>query len=207
MKKIAVFVSGGGTNLQALIDAVESGYIIGGAIELVFSNKKDAYGLQRAEKHKIKALYLNPKDFASAEEYDKALAGMMNESNIDLVCLAGYMKILTKVFLDNFKGKIINVHPALLPAFGGPGMYGLHVHEAAIAHGVKVSGCTVHFVDYGTDTGPIIIQKAVHVEQGDTPETLQKRILPFEHEAYMEAVKLFCADKLEIKGRHVYIKK
>ena len=207
MKRIAVFVSGGGTNLQALIDAFESKEIKDGKIEVVFSNKKEAYGLQRALKHGLGTLHMNPKDFVTPEDYDQALARGMNELNIDLVCLAGYMKILTKSFLNDFNGHIMNVHPALLPAFGGPGMYGLHVHEAVIDHGAKVSGCTVHFVDYGTDTGPIIIQKAVPVEQDDTAEVLQKRILPFEHQAYKEAVKLYCADKLEIMGRRVMIKK
>jgi phosphoribosylglycinamide formyltransferase-1 len=206
MKRIAVFVSGGGTNLQSLMDAFESKEIKGGKIEVVFSNKKDAYGLERAEKHSIATLHMSPKDFATPEDYDRALARGMNELNIDLVCLAGYMKILTKAFLDTFNGHIMNVHPALLPAFGGPGMYGIHVHEAVIDHGVRISGCTVHFVDYGTDTGPIIIQKAVPVEQEDTPEMLQKRILPFEHTAYKEAVKLYCSGKLEIKGRRVFIK-
>ncbi len=206
MKRIAVFVSGGGTNLQSLIDAFESHDIKGGKIEVVFSNKKDAYGLQRALKHGLGTLHMNPKEFATPEDYDLALAHGMNELNVDLVCLAGYMKILSKAFLDEFDGHIMNVHPALLPAFGGPGMYGLHVHKAVIEYGVRISGCTVHFADYGTDTGPIIIQKAVPVEQNDTAETLQKRILPFEHEAYKEAVKLYCADRLEIKGRRVIIK-
>lgn len=207
MKRIAVFVSGGGTNLQALIDAIEKGVIKGGKIEVVFSNKKDALGLERAKKHNIPVQYMNPKDFNSPEEFDKALASGMNELGIDIVCLAGYMKILTKSFLDAFKGDIMNVHPALLPAFGGPGMYGMHVHEAVIEHGVKVSGCTVHYVDYGTDTGPIILQKVVEVADNDTPETLQKKILKYEHELYAEVLKLYCLDRLEIKGRRVIIKK
>lgn len=205
MKRIAVFVSGGGTNLQSLIDAIEAKEIKSGKIEVVFSNKKDAFGLERAKKHGIATLHMSTKDFQSAEDYDRALARGMNELNIDLVCLAGYMKILTKAFLDDFKGHIMNVHPALLPAFGGPGMYGIHVHEAVIEHGVRISGCTVHFVDYGTDTGPIIVQKAVEVAQEDTPETLQKKILPFEYAAYKEAVKLYCAGRLEIRGRRVVI--
>ena len=147
-----------------------------------------------------------PGDFASAAEYDRQLASVLNEKKIGLVCLAGYMKILTKEFLDSYKGDIMNVHPALLPSFGGPGMYGIHVHEAVIASGVKISGCTVHFVDYGTDTGPIIIQKAVEVAQDDTPESLQKKILPFEHMAYAEAVKLYCAGRLEIKQKRVFVR-
>jgi phosphoribosylglycinamide formyltransferase-1 len=206
MKNIAVFISGGGTNLQSLIDAFESGLIRGGRIEMVFSNKKDAFGLERAKKHNIPAIYSAPEDFPSPEEYDSRLAGLLKERGIGLVCLAGYMKILTKAFLDNFNGDIMNVHPALLPSFGGPGMYGMHVHEAVIGSGVKVSGCTVHFVDYGTDTGPIIIQKTVPVGQDDTPQVLQNRILPLEHEAYREAVKLYCEGRLEIKGRKVFIR-
>jgi phosphoribosylglycinamide formyltransferase-1 len=206
MKNIAVFISGGGTNLQSLIDAFESGLIKDGRIEMVLSNKKNAFGLERAKKHNIPALYSSPEDFSSAEAYDSQLAGLLKERGIRLVCLAGYMKILTKTFLDNFKGDIMNVHPALLPSFGGPGMYGMHVHEAVIGSGVKVSGCTVHFVDYGTDTGPIIIQKVVPVVQDDTPQALQNRILPLEHEAYREAVKLYCEGRLEIKGRKVFIR-
>jgi phosphoribosylglycinamide formyltransferase 1 len=207
MKKIAVFVSGGGTNLQALIDGIEKGVIKKGRIITVFSNKKEAFGLERAKNHGIAVLYMDPKDYKSAGEYDKALAFNMNKLSIDLICLAGYMKILTNVFLDRFKGDIINVHPALLPAFGGPGMFGLHVHEAVIEHGARVSGCTVHFVDYGTDTGPIILQKAVEVADNDTPQTLQKKILKYEHELYVESVRLYCLGKLTVKGRRVIIKK
>jgi phosphoribosylglycinamide formyltransferase 1 len=207
MKKIAVFASGGGTNLQALIDAVDKGEIKNGIIEIVFSNKKDAFALERAKKHGIPVMYLDPKEFKNREAYDCELAAKMNSLKIDLVCLAGYMKILTKGFIDNFKGKIMNIHPALLPSFGGEGMHGMHVHEAVIYHGVKISGCTVHFVDCGTDTGPIIVQKTVPVEEGDTPEMLQKRILTFEYLAYKEAVNLFCQDRLEIAGRRVVVKK
>ncbi|MBP7792699.1 MAG: phosphoribosylglycinamide formyltransferase [Candidatus Goldbacteria bacterium] len=206
MKKIAVFVSGSGTNLQAIIDACESGYISQGKIEIVFSNKKDAYGLQRAKKHNIKTMYLDPENFNTREEYDRVVAGKMNDIGIDLICLAGYMRILTKIFLDTFKGKIMNIHPALLPAFGGKGMYGIHVHEAVLKAGVKESGCTVHFVDYGTDTGPVIFQRKVPVLKGDTPQTLQKRVLEQEHLAYKEAIKLFTEDKLQIIGNKVKIK-
>ena len=175
-------------------------------IELVVSNKKDAFGLERAKNHGIRHVFIDAKAFASAAEFDRELAGLVNENNIDLVCLAGYMKILSREFLDSVRAKVMNVHPALLPCFGGEGMYGMHVHEAVIESGVRVSGCTVHFVDYGADTGPIIIQKAVPVEPGDTPGSLQKKILPFEHEAYAEAVKLYCADRLEVKGKKVFIK-
>jgi len=206
LKKIAVFVSGSGSNLQAIIDACESGYISKGKIEIVFSNKEDAYGLQRAKKHSIKTLFLSPDDFKTREEYDKVVATKMNELNIDLICLAGYMRILTPVFLDTFKGKIMNIHPALLPEFGGKGMYGIYVHEAVLKAGKKESGCTVHFVDYGTDTGPVILQRKVPVLDGDTPEILQKRVLEQEHLAYKEAIKLFTEDKLEIIQKKVKIK-
>lgn len=206
MKKIAVFVSGSGSNLQAIIDACESGYIKKGRIEIVFSNKEDAYGLQRARNHNIKTLFLDPKNYKTREEYDKTIAEKMNELNIDLICLAGYMRILTEVFIKTFKGKIINIHPSLLPDFGGKGMYGIYVHEAVLKAGVKESGCTVHFVDIGIDTGPIILQKKVPVLDGDNPEILQKRVLEQEHLAYKEAIKLFTEDRLEIVNNKVKIK-
>jgi len=206
MQKFAVFVSGGGTNLQALIDAVDSKYIKDGYIEVVFSNRKDAYGLERAIKHGIKTMFLDPAEFKTPEEYDTYLAQKMNGFGVNLVCLAGYMKILTKAFLDNFKGKVINIHPALLPSFGGKGYYGLKVHQAVIDHGAKVTGVTVHFVDYGADTGPIILQKSVEVGDDDTPESLQKKVLELEHELYKEAVKLFLQNRLIVNGRRVRIK-
>ena len=206
MKKIAVFVSGGGSNLQAIIDACESGYIKEGVIEVVFGNKREAFGLERAIKHKIKTLFIDPGEFKTREDYDETLAGKMNAFNVDLVCLAGYMRILTGVFIDKFHGKIINIHPALLPDFGGEGMYGMHVHEAVIKAKKKESGCTVHFVDYGVDTGPIIIQKKVDVMENDTPETLQKRVLEQEHKAYPEAIRLFVEDKIDIVNGAVKIR-
>jgi len=207
MKRIAVFASGGGTNLQALIDAVDKGEIKNGKIEIVFSNKADAFALERAKKQGIPSLYLNPKDFKDRQAYDKELADKMNSMKIDLVCLAGYMKILTGGFINNFNGKIMNIHPALLPAFGGEGMYGLHVHEAVLAHGDKITGCTVHFVDCGTDTGPVILQKKMDVGNAKTPEELQKKVLVYEHAAYKEAVELFCADKLVLEGNEVKVLK
>ncbi len=205
MTKIAVFISGGGTNLQALIDAINNEYIKEGYIEIVFSNKKEAYGLERAIKSGIKTMFLDPKEFSGRQEYDEYLAGKMNSMNIDLICLAGYMQILTEKFLDKFHGKIMNIHPALLPSFGGPGMYGLNVHKAVIEAGVKITGCTVHFVDKGVDTGPIIIQKCVSVDDNDTPETLQQKVLKYEHQAYPEAVKLFTEGRLKIVGKRVVI--
>lgn len=205
MERVAVFVSGGGSNLQSLIDAFASGYISGGAIELVFSNKETAYGLERAKTAGIKTAVLAPKIYSDRESFDLAAAQIMNRENISLVCLAGYMRVLSKAFIDTFRGKIMNIHPALLPDFGGEGMYGIHVHEAVLKSGVKETGCTVHFVDYGTDTGPVILQRRAPVKEGDTPETLQKRVLVEEHKAYPEAVKLYCEGKISIDGGKVKI--
>ncbi len=205
MVKIAVFVSGGGSNLQALIDAVESGYIKNGKIVLVISNNAGAFGLKRAEKHGIKNVFVNPKDFKTPQEYDAFLVKTLNDAQADIVCLAGYMKILTKEFIDGFKKPVMNIHPALLPSFGGKGCYGIHVHEKVLEYGAKVTGCTVHFVDYGADTGPIILQEAVNVSADDTPETLQKKVLVYEHKLYKEAVKLFCEGRLKLEGRIVKI--
>lgn len=207
MKRIAVFASGGGTNLQALIDAIGKGEIKNGKIEVVFSNKSDAFALERAKKTGIPVYHLNPKEFRDREAYDKELADKMNSLRIDLVCLAGYMKILTPAFVNGFKGKIMNIHPALLPSYGGEGMYGLHVHEAVLAHGEKITGCTVHFVDCGTDTGPIILQKKVDVGNAATPEELQKKVLDYEYVAYKEAVNLFCDDKLVVEDGKVKVLK
>jgi phosphoribosylglycinamide formyltransferase-1 len=205
MMKIAVLVSGGGTNLQSLIDAVESGYIKDASIDIVVSNKAGAFGLERAKKHGIRADFQDPKNFAGAEEYDIALAEKFNSLGIGLVCLAGYMKILTAKFIDTFNGRIMNIHPALLPSFGGKGFYGLHVHKAVLAYGAKVTGCTVHFVDYGADTGPIIMQKCVDVSDNDTPESLQQKVLVFEHHSYKEAVRLFTEGRLKVSGRIVRV--
>jgi len=206
MKKIAVFVSGGGSNLQSIIDAVRESYIKTGVVDVVFSDKKEAYGLERAMNNRIKTISLDPGEFKTRESYDDFLSGKMNGMGMDLICLAGYMRILTKKFIDKFHGKIMNIHPALLPSFGGEGMYGMRVHRAVLEYGCKVTGCTVHFVDYGTDTGPIIIQKTTEVREDDTPETLQKRVLELEHKAYPEAVKLFCEGRLAVEGRAVRIK-
>jgi phosphoribosylglycinamide formyltransferase-1 len=205
MKRIAVFASGGGTNLQALIDAVDKGEITNGRIEIVFSNKSDSFALERARRHGIPTLFLNPKEFTDREAYDKELADKMNSLKIDLVCLAGYMKIFTGAFVNGFKGKIMNIHPALLPSYGGKGMYGLHVHEAVLAHKEKTTGVTVHFADCGTDTGPIILQKKVPVDGAGTPEELQKKVLAYEYLAYKEAVNLFCNDRLVIEGSKVKV--
>lgn len=177
MLKIAVLVSGGGTNLQAIIDAVDSHSLTGVSIECVVSNRPDAYALERANNHDIPGVCISPKDYNGKEEYGKELAKFLKERDIDLVVLAGFLVVLPENFINEFEGRIINIHPSLIPSFCGDGFYGLKVHEAALARGVKVTGATVHFVDAGTDTGPIILQKAVYVEKGDTPETLQKRVM------------------------------
>ncbi|MFN3966962.1 MAG: phosphoribosylglycinamide formyltransferase [Endomicrobiia bacterium] len=200
--KIGILVSGGGTNLQAIIDSCESGYIPGKVV-IVISNKKDAYALERAKKHNIPALFINPKDYKDMDEYSEKLAEELIKREVDLVCLAGFLLKISPGFIKKFENRIMNIHPALLPCFGGPGMYGHHVHEAVIKSGVKISGCTVHFVDEEYDHGPIIIQKAVEVKDDDTPETLAERILKEEHKIYPEAIKLFAEGKLKIVERRV----
>ncbi|MDO4965510.1 MAG: phosphoribosylglycinamide formyltransferase [Lachnospiraceae bacterium] len=177
MLRLAVLVSGGGTNLQAIIDAIDSGKIQNAEIAVVISNKEGAYALERANKASIKSMYISPKQFSDKEEYSKAMVEAINGVNADLVVLAGFLVVLPKSFVDAFDKKIINIHPSLIPSFCGDGFYGLKVHEAALNRGVKVTGATVHFVDSGTDTGPIIAQKAVYIQDGDTPEVLQKRVM------------------------------
>lgn len=175
--KIAVLVSGGGTNLQAIIDAVESGTITNTEIALVISNKESAYALERAKNAGIEGKYISPKQFADREEYSQAMISAIKQSGAELVVLAGFLVVLSESFVNAFEGRIINIHPSLIPSFCGDGFYGLKVHEAALTRGVKVTGATVHYVDSGTDTGPIIYQKAVYIEPDDTPETLQRRVM------------------------------
>lgn len=177
MLKIAVCVSGGGTNLQAIIDAVENGTITNTEIAVVISNNKNAYALERAAKHNIEGICISPKDYASRAEFNKAFLETLNSYNVDLVVLAGFLVVIPPEMIAEYRNRIINVHPSLIPAFCGTGYYGLKVHEGALARGVKVTGATVHFVDEGTDTGPIIFQKAVAIENGDTPEILQRRVM------------------------------
>lgn len=201
MKKIAVLVSGGGTNLQAIIDRMEAGGI-NGEISLVLSSRKDAYALERAQKHGIRTVVVEKKDFDNIEEFNRAMLGQLRE--IDLVVLAGFMSILTKEFVSAFPNRIINVHPSLIPAFCGKGYYGLHVHEKVLEYGVKLTGATVHFVNEETDGGPIIAQKAVAVQEGDTPEILQKRVMQeAEHKILPDVVAAFCDDKIKVCGRWV----
>ena len=177
MLKIAVLVSGGGTNLQAIIDAVESGKITNTEIALVISNNKNAYALERAKNAGIASVCISPKDYETREIFHMALTETLKNAGVDLVVLAGYLVAIPEMLVKEFPNKIINIHPSLIPSFCGVGYYGLKVHEAALERGVKVTGATVHFVDCGMDTGPIILQKAVEIEDGDTPEVLQRRVM------------------------------
>lgn len=177
MLKIAVLVSGGGTNLQAIIDAIADGRIKNTEITLVISNKPGAFALERAEKNSIPAVCISPKDYTDKDAYDTAMLEALSKAGAELIVLAGFLVVLSDRFVKAYEGKIINIHPSLIPAFCGDGFYGLKVHEKALERGVKVTGATVHFVDDGTDTGPIIMQKAVAIEPEDTPETLQKRVM------------------------------
>ena len=206
MKRIAVLVSGGGTNLQALIDAKAAGKIPEGEFAAVVASSPDAYALQRAEKAGIPTYVINRKDYGSNQELTIALTALLQEQKIDLIVLAGFMYILTGELVNAYPNAILNVHPALIPSFCGEGCYGLHVHEKALAYGVKVSGATVHFVSEECDGGPIILQKAVNVEEGDTPEVLQRRIMEqAEWIILPKEVDLFCRDKLSVEGRRVHI--
>ena len=207
MKKIVVLVSGGGTNLQALIDAEKAGELGQGKITCVIASKANAYALTRAENAGIKTRTLIRKDFSDIASYSKAMKEMLLEEAADLVVYAGFMTILDEQVCDTFQNKMINVHPALIPSFCGKGYYGLHVHEEALKKGVKVSGATVHFVTAECDAGPIILQKAVEVVEGDTPETLQKRIMEqAEWKILPKAVKLFSEDKITVLDGKTIIK-
>ena len=206
MKKIAVLVSGGGTNLQALIDAQGRGEIVGGQIAAVISSAPDAYALERAKNAGIPGCVIARKAYTSNREMTLALVDKLKELDIDLVVLAGFMVILTEEMVRAFPNAIINVHPALIPSFAGPGCYGLHVHEKALEYGVKLSGATVHFVSEECDGGPIISQKAVEVLPDDTPEVLQRRIMEqAEWKLLPQAVSLFCQDRLKVEGRTVRV--
>ncbi len=177
MLKVLVCVSGGGTNLQAIIDSVNNGTIRNTEIVGVISNNRNAYALERAAQNSIKAEVVSPKDYADREDFNKALLAAMDSYEPDLIVLAGFLVVIPKIVIEKYEGRIINIHPSLIPSFCGTGYYGLKVHVAALERGVKVTGATVHFVDAGTDTGPIILQKAVEVEACDTPEVLQKRVM------------------------------
>ncbi len=203
LKKIAVLISGGGSNLQAVIDKVHKK---DGIIDVVISDEEDAYGLTRAKNANIETMVINNKDYDSRQAFSDAIKDELVKRDIDLIVLAGFMKILSPSFARDFKNRIINIHPSLIPSFCGKGYYGIKVHQAVLEYGAKITGATVHFADEGADTGPIIIQGTVPVLYDDTPEILQKRVLEVEHMILPKAISLFCLDKLEVRGRIVYIK-
>ena len=199
MMKLAVLVSGGGTNLQAIIDAIAQGRITNAEIAVVISNNKNAFALERAKKHGIEGVCVSPKDYQDREAFNRALLETIRSYEADLVVLAGGLVVIPKILVDAYPNKIINIHPALIPSFCGTGYYGLKVHEGVLNRGVKVTGATVHFVDEGTDTGPIILQKAVEVQQDDTPETLQRRVMEeAEWQIMPKAIDLIANGKVEI---------
>ena len=207
MLKIAVLVSGGGTNLQAILDAIDNGTITNAKVEVVISNNKNAYALERAKKHGIENLCISPKDFASREEFNDVFLEKLNSYNVDLVVLAGFLVVIPEKMIQAYRNRIINIHPSLIPTFCGTGYYGLKVHEGVLARGVKVTGATVHFVDEGTDTGPIILQKAVEVEQGDTPEVLQRRVMEQAEWVIMpKAIDLIANGHVTVEDGHVILK-
>ena len=204
--RVAVLVSGGGTNLQAIMDSIDDGRITNAEIRVVISNNAGAYALTRAEKYGVEALLLSPKSFDTREEFNQKLLEALKEREIDLVVLAGYLVVVPPCVIEEYENRIINIHPSLIPSFCGTGCYGLHVHEKALARGVRVSGATVHFVDEGTDTGPILLQKPVMVEQDDTPEVLQRRIMEqAEWVILPKAIDLIANGKVHVDGRKVTI--
>ena len=203
--KIAVFVSGGGTNLEALINAQENGKIPHGEIVLMVSSSKTAYALKRAENHGIKSVVCSKKELGSQESFEEEILKNLKENDIQLIVLAGFMSILSKEFTKKYENRIINIHPSLIPSFCGEGFYGLHVHEAALKKGVKVTGATVHIVNEIPDGGPIIMQKAVYIEDNDTPEILQKRVMEqAEWKILPESVERICSGKVKIENGRTY---
>ena len=177
MLRVGVMVSGGGTNLQAILDSIDNGTIRNARVEAVISNNRNAYALERARNHGIEAVCVSPRDYESREQFNEALLEKVNEYQLDLIVLAGFLVAIPAAMIQRYRNRIINIHPSLIPSFCGVGYYGLKVHEAALKRGVKVTGATVHFVDEGTDTGPILLQKTVEVKEGDTPEILQRRVM------------------------------
>ena len=206
MLNVVVLVSGGGTNLQAIIDAVDSGVITNTKIAGVISNNKNAYALERAEKHGIPNQCISPKDYESREIFNQEFMKAVDALQPDLIVLAGFLVVIPVEMIAKYRNRMINIHPSLIPAFCGTGVYGLKVQEKALERGVKVVGATVHFVDEGTDTGPIILQKAVEVEQGDTPEVLQRRVMEqAEWKILPRAIDLIANGKVKVEGHHVTI--
>ncbi len=206
MLRVGVCVSGGGTNLQAIIDRVQDGTLKDVSLEVVVSNNKNAYALERARKSGIAAVALPPKDFESREEFHRAFMETLDSYQLDLVVLAGFLVILPPQMFPKYQNRVINIHPSLIPSFCGTGYYGLKVHEAALARGVKITGATVHFVDEGTDSGPILLQKAVEVHDGDTPETLQRRVMEeAEWILLPQAIGLIAAGRVRVENGKVHI--
>ncbi len=207
MLRLAVLVSGGGTNLQAILDAIDEETITNAEVSVVISNNAGAYALERAKKKRIDAVCLSPKTFASREAFNEALLAKLQSYNVDLVVLAGCLVVIPQSIVDAYPNKIINIHPSLIPSFCGTGYYGLKVHEGVLSRGVKVTGATVHFVDGGTDTGPIILQKAVEVHEGDTPKALQQRVMEEAEWVIMpRAIDLIANGKVTVEDGHVKIK-
>jgi phosphoribosylglycinamide formyltransferase-1 len=204
MLKIAVCVSGGGTNLQAIIDGIEKQTITNAEISVVISNNKNAYALERAKQHGIEAVCISPKDYADREAFNADFLRKLDSYEVDLVVLAGFLVVIPEQMIEKYRNRIINIHPSLIPSFCGTGYYGLKVHEGALARGVKVTGATVHFVDEGTDTGPIILQKAVAVEPGDTPEVLQRRVMEqAEWQILPQAIDMIANGKVTVENGRV----
>ncbi len=207
MLKLAVLVSGGGTNLQAIFDAIDSGKIQNAEVSVVISNNQNAYALARAKKHGVEAVCISPKDFADRAAFNQAFLKKLDSYQADLVVLAGFLVVLPQEMIQRYQNRIINIHPSLIPSFCGKGYYGLKVHEGALARGVKLTGATVHFVDEGTDTGPIILQKEVAVEPEDTPETLQRRVMEqAEWVILPQAINLIAAGRVAVCDGRVQIK-
>lgn len=206
MLKLGVLVSGGGTNLQAILDAVDNQTIKNAEVGLVISNNAGAYALERAKNHNIPAVCISPKSFENRENFHRALLDVLQENKIDLVVLAGFLVAVPPMIVEAYPNRIINIHPSLIPSFCGTGFYGLRVHEGVLSRGVKVTGATVHFVDTGTDTGPIILQKAVEVEEGDTPEILQRRVMEqAEWKLLPEAINLIANNRVQVVDGKVRI--
>ncbi|NIR51173.1 phosphoribosylglycinamide formyltransferase [candidate division KSB1 bacterium] len=205
MIRVAVFASGGGSNLNALLEAVQSGRL-DASIVLVISNKAEAGALQIAREYGVPAVHISQKSLPSDDEFNKAILTALKEHGVDMIALAGYLKKIDSCIIREYKNRILNIHPALLPSFGGKGMYGLKVHQAVLDYGCKVAGVTVHLVDEEYDTGPPILQRCVPVEPDDTPETLAARVLEQEHKIYAEALQLFAENRVKIQGRKVSIK-
>ena len=201
---IAVFASGRGSNFQAILKAIDDGRLPA-RVSLLISNNSNAGALEIARSQKIPAIHLSQKQFSSDIAYEERLLELLKQHSVELIALAGYMKRVPARVIERYRNRILNIHPALLPAFGGPGMYGIHVHEAVLAAGVKASGATVHIVDEEYDKGPIVMQKTVEVLSGDTPETLAARVLPVEHEIYPKALAAFASNRVHIEGRKVWI--